>query len=157
MERPIIANLTDVLANYAESKVVEITELQRKQGRRASGRSAKMLTVDVRSGYVKIVDGSGYLDWGSESGRKPGGFPPVREILKWIEAKKITPRTGTKLGFAFAIAKTIANRGTLLYRQGGKSGVLSIPLSLQEAQELQNKVASVATTYVRGQFIEVTK
>lgn len=45
-----------------------------------------------------------------ELGRRPGRMPPVSAIEKWIQTKKLIPRTR---GVAWAIAKSIAKKGTI--------------------------------------------
>jgi len=52
-----------------------------------------------------------YVDQGI--GRGPGRIPPVREIMEWVQMKKIPVPSGLTLeSFAFAIAKNIGKRGT---------------------------------------------
>jgi len=52
-----------------------------------------------------------YVDQGI--GRGPGRIPPVREIMEWVQLKKIPVPSGLTLeSFAFAIAKNIGKRGT---------------------------------------------
>lgn len=46
-------------------------------------------------------------------GRRAGGIPPIAPIKDWIRRKGIAPRAGTSVdGFAIAIARKIAKRGT---------------------------------------------
>lgn len=66
-----------------------------------------------------------------ETGRKPGKQPydktkPYNEqpIYKWIKAKGIATDISEK-SLAFLISRKIGKEGSLLYRQGGKSGVIS--------------------------------
>jgi hypothetical protein len=59
-----------------------------------------------------------------EDGRKPGKMPPPTIIEKWMNDKPIgtdIPRSS----LAYLIARKIGQEGSLLYRMGGKSGVLS--------------------------------
>lgn len=48
-----------------------------------------------------------------ELGRRPGRMPPVSAIEKWIQTKKLIPRTPRRNGDAWAIAKSIAKKGTI--------------------------------------------
>jgi hypothetical protein len=59
-----------------------------------------------------------------ETGRKPGKQPPTDPIQKWIQAKGIATDISDK-SLAYLIARKIGKEGSLLYRQGGKSGVIS--------------------------------
>lgn len=52
-----------------------------------------------------------YVDQGI--GRRPGKQPPVKEIIEWIQFKKIpVPSSLTIESFAFAIARKIGREGT---------------------------------------------
>jgi hypothetical protein len=59
-----------------------------------------------------------------ETGRKPGKRPPMQPILEWVETK-VRPTDISAKSLAFLIARKIGKEGTLLYRQGGNSGILS--------------------------------
>ena len=59
-----------------------------------------------------------------ETGRKPGKQPPSDPIRKWIEAKGVARDISSK-SLAFLIARKIGREGSLLYRKGGKSGIIS--------------------------------
>lgn len=58
-----------------------------------------------------------YWKW-VEEGRKPGKFPPIDKILKWIQDKPVRPKPNEKgklpspKPLAFLIARKIANEGT---------------------------------------------
>ena len=46
-------------------------------------------------------------------GRKAGRMPPIAPIENWIRKKNLRPKAGTTVeGFAFAIARNIAKKGT---------------------------------------------
>lgn len=59
-----------------------------------------------------------------ETGRKPGKQPPLDPIQKWVQAKGIATDISTR-SLAYLIARKIGKEGSLLYRQGGNSGVIS--------------------------------
>lgn len=52
----------------------------------------------------------------AEEGRGPGKFPPPNAILKWIQFKKLIPRTSGKListnQLVYLISRKIAQKGT---------------------------------------------
>jgi hypothetical protein len=67
-----------------------------------------------------------------EDGRKPGKFAPPEVIEKWIEDKPIPVSENSnfegaisKKSLAYLINKKLKEEGSLLYRQGGNSGILS--------------------------------
>lgn len=97
---------------------------------RASGRWAEELEALVE-GNVGIIRGEDYTEYLTK-GRKPGGAPPVQVIYQWMLDKK-TFRGEKSLGRAFAIAKTIGERGTSWYQIGG-TDLLEI---LQDNEALQ--------------------
>jgi hypothetical protein len=59
-----------------------------------------------------------------EDGRKPGKFAPPEVIDKWIEDKPIIGDISKK-SLSFLINRSLKEKGSLLYRQGGNSGILS--------------------------------
>ena len=70
------------------------------------GRMVNPLTGEVSPGvaYARMV----------EEGTGPGGNPPLRSMLDWIQVKRITPRDPSlsPLGLALVIARSIAEKGT---------------------------------------------
>jgi len=60
-----------------------------------------------------------------EHGRGPGGFPPLDAIKQWIEQRGIQPMDISQDSLAFLIGRKIANQGTLVFRQGGNTGIIS--------------------------------
>lgn len=60
-----------------------------------------------------------------ETGRKPGKQPPTGPILQWIQQRGINPTDISQESLAFLIARKIGREGSLLYRLGGKSGIIS--------------------------------
>ena len=82
----------------------------------------------------------------AEYGRGPGGMPPVDKIVKWIQFKQIVPTTKsgkvpTTQQLAFAIAKTIAEKGTK-----GKH------LLQQTIDETYNTLVDQLVDAITGQF-----
>lgn len=61
-----------------------------------------------------------------EDGRRPGKFAPPEVIEKWIGDKPVThDDLISKKSLAYLINKKLKEEGSLLWQQGGKSGVLS--------------------------------
>lgn len=70
--------------------------------------------------------------WTLEHGRGPTsegakkGNPTLREsILLWIKQRGIVPIDISQKSLAYLIARRIHKEGSLLYRQGGNSGIIS--------------------------------
>lgn len=59
-----------------------------------------------------------------EDGRKPGKMPPREAVEGWVDKKPIEGGI-SKDSLAFLIQRSIGKYGTLLYRDGGHSGVIS--------------------------------
>ena len=77
-----------------------------------------------------------------ETGRKPGKQPPLDPIQKWIEAKGIATDISTR-SLAYLISRKIGKEGSLLYKQGGNSGVISDFINAQYiAENLSEKFLS---------------
>jgi len=81
---------------------------QIKKGIRTTGNSARSLQIRVtKTGGT--LSGSGYFVFQQE-GRRPGALPPIEAIQRWILLKHL------KLN-AWAVAKSIAKKGTRAFRQ----------------------------------------
>lgn len=73
-----------------------------------------------------------------EDGRKPGKFAPPEVIEKWLDDKPIATTSNSNFGKAiskeslgYLINKKLKEEGSLIWQQGGHSGVLSDYLSLE--------------------------
>jgi hypothetical protein len=73
-----------------------------------------------------------------EDGRKPGKFAPPEVIEKWLEDKPIPfsdnsnfPGALTKSSLAYLINKKLKEEGSLIWQQGGKSGILSDYINIE--------------------------
>ena len=59
-----------------------------------------------------------------EDGRKPGKFAPPEVVEKWIEDKPVLGDISKK-SLAFLINRSLKEKGSMIYQQGGNSGILS--------------------------------
>ena len=60
-----------------------------------------------------------------EDGRKPGKMPPSSSILEWLEQRNINPPDISQKSLAFLIARKIGREGSLVFRLGGNTGIIS--------------------------------
>ena len=106
----------------------------------SSGKTAESVEVKVRqtggafSNVSGVILAAPYIQV-LEDGRKPGKMPPVASIKKWVETQSfkfpLQPKTtfGSVIknadGLSWAIAIKISQEGSKLFRDGGKSGVIS--------------------------------
>lgn len=106
----------DILVKFKE----EYASLIRDTGHNSSGKLASSMR------WKTQINGSFYLitiilpDYATylEDGRKPGKFPPIEEIKKWIKIKPVLPqplkngKLPTTSQLAFLIARKISLKGT---------------------------------------------
>lgn len=90
-----------------------------------------------------------------ETGRKPGKRPPIDVIEQWVKDKPIVPQGISTRSLAFLIARKIGEEGSLLYRQGGKSGVISEEINDKVIQEkLIDNLSDSFRNYVINEFVK---
>lgn len=70
-----------------------------------------------------------------EDGRKPGKFAPPQVIEKWIDDKPLGTDIPRK-SLAYLINRSLAENGSLLYQQGGNSGILSDVINQDNVHKL---------------------
>lgn len=79
-------------------------------------------------------------------GRKPGKFPPLSQLLQWIENKGILPRPDekgrvpSKKSLAFLIGRAIAEKGTILHQAQKPSQLLDPITSSAAVDELSTSL-----------------
>lgn len=110
------------LQNFLNGVKEAYIQDQKEKGMRVTGESANSLTVVETKDGGELI-GVGY--WVQQYyGRKPGSFPPIVSIQKWIikrGIKPFNPKTSIK-SLAFLFARAIANAGTWIF-QKKKPGV----------------------------------
>jgi hypothetical protein len=108
-----------ILAGFAERTIEGI----RSRIPNVTGRMSESLGYRIDEDGLTIFSSEKYFTV-LETGRKPGKRPPISVIEQWIKDKPIASDINPK-SLAFLIARKIGEEGSLLYRQGGKSGVIS--------------------------------
>lgn len=126
-------NNQEILSQFGSSIIAEIQANLQAGNRNASGRFSRSLRIQVTGERLTIF--SADYAYFIESGRGPTranspGSPTLQETIKqWMKDKGIVPQEGTDEkhydSVAFLIARKIHQEGTLIHRQGGKSGVIS--------------------------------
>lgn len=118
-----------IVKNFAESVIAGIQNNIRTK--RVTPYGAMNTTGQMADSLGYKWDGSTLVIYSTEkyftvleTGRKPGKQPPTEPIRKWIKSKGIATDISEK-SLAYLIARKIGKEGSLLYRQGGKSGVIS--------------------------------
>jgi len=117
---------------------------------KASGKTAKSMTVDIAEDYGELSGrmAFGTLETGRKAGKVPANFKDI--ILRWAQDKGINverPKT-----FAFLVARKIAKEGTLLKRIGGRSDIYSneIPKTIER---ILQRLGEDQVTEIRNIFI----
>jgi len=138
-----------ILKNFAEETIAGI----RSRIPNVTGASANSLGYRIDAEGLTIFSSMKYFTV-LETGRKPGKRPPISVIEQWIKDKPIASDINPR-SLAFLIARKIGEEGSLLYRQGGKSGVISDNINDKVISE--NLVANLSDTfrdYVINEFLK---
>lgn len=139
------------IVDYLQTVQGEIIDQIIKHKMNASGKTAASLEVipSNTGGSLMAAEHIIFLEDGrgptSPTGPYKEGEKLIDIIKQWISDK------GLDLN-PYAVTKTIHAKGTKLYRAGGKSGVLSIPLQLAG---LNNLFAEIATQYSQTTTSEI--
>jgi len=91
-----------------------------------------------------------------EHGRRPGKMPPSTPILEWVRQRGINPPDISQESLAFLIARKIGREGSLVFRQGGNTGIISEVQS--EDWILENFIRPIEqffVTQINEQFSEI--
>jgi len=137
-----------ILKSFAEEVIAGI----RSRIPNVTGQSAQSLGYRIDAEGLTIFSSQKYFTV-LETGRKPGKRPPISAIEQWIKDKPIASDINPK-SLAFLIARKIGEEGSLLYRQGGKSGVISESINDKVIQErLLNVLDKSFRDYVINEFV----
>jgi len=102
----------------------------------ASGNAAKSLKYVVKPDGLNIL-GKDYFAQ-INKGRAPGNKPPMQNILRWVQKRMAVEGDKEQKRVAYAVQKTIADRGTIKRFNYGGSDLLDF----------------IVKTEIRGKFQE---
>ena len=127
----------------------------------ASGETSRSFRyVVTETGFTIFAKGNVEQD---EVGRSFGKMPPTLPLQLWIQTKGITGKDGKPLS-AFALAKSIAKKGTLLFqgrdpRFAGRrnSGLLGDLITQERINLLSQKLAGQELQKVTSEVLETWK
>jgi hypothetical protein len=138
-----------ILKNFAEETIAGI----KSRIPNVTGQSAESLGYRIVGTELTIFSTMKYFTV-LETGRKPGKRPPISVIEQWIKDKPIIPDGISTKSLAFLIAKKIGEEGSLLHREGGKSGVISQSINDQVIKEkLTDVLTDKFRDYVINEFV----
>lgn len=98
--------ITEFLTGIQEALIAYMQS----DNRNATGKSVQSLQVSANQTSGQLT-GSPYIEFVFR-GRGPGKFPPLSNIIDWLNAR------GLPRGMAWAVGKKIAESGTKLWQQG---------------------------------------
>lgn len=140
--------VTDILTGFAERTIAGI----RSKIPNVTGKMSQSLGYKIDESGLTIFSTEKYFTV-LETGRGPGKRPPISDIEDWVKNKPIASDINPR-SLAFLIARKIGEEGSLLYRQGGKSGVISDFINETKIQEdLINLLTDDFRDYVINEFI----
>jgi len=129
----------------------------------ASGKMADSLGYSFDGKTLRIFSSEKFFTV-LETGRGPskgggggGDGPTLKEsIEEWITDKPVALQGITKKSLAYLIAKGIHEKGTKLFQQGGKSGVISDYTNAAYIKEnLTDKLFQAVVQSVTNEFLKV--
>lgn len=125
-----------------ESIKKDLANKHRELGMKASGQWEGSLEVESGVDFGRVI-GEPYTEQ-LVNGRKPGKFPPIQAIEKWIVDKGIIANIEgniTVSSLAFLIARKIAKEGTEYFKEGGTDLVESV-FTPQRVQKIIDKLGA---------------
>jgi len=138
-----------ILKNFAEEAIAGI----KSRIPNVTGKSAESLGYLIEGSNLTIFSTQKYFTV-LETGRKPGKRPPINVIEQWIRDKPLNLDGISAKSLAFLIARKIGEEGSLLHRQGGKSGVISKSINDQVIKEkLTDVLTDKFRDYVINEFV----
>lgn len=106
--------IVEVLTQFGEEEVQRIKKALKDKDAIASGKLYNSIDFVIKENNLEItleIVAEDYLKWVDE-GRRPGKFPPIRKIQKWISDKRIQPKGGiSQKSLGFLIGRKIAKKG----------------------------------------------
>lgn len=148
---------SEILKKEFERLSADLTAKYNELGMRASGDWEKGKTVDISergtvvSGKIEGLDYTEQLQFG----RKPGRFPPIDAIEKWISDKGIATDIPIR-SLAFLIARKIANEGTKYFRQGGTDLIDSV-ITPERIDDIISQVGIINVEGIVDGFVKELK
>lgn len=132
--------MIDILTSQGNSVISQIKENLASTGTNATGETGNSLRLEVKNeGFKQILKiyGRPYF-MTVETGRKPTPeYKPsqqfVASIKKWMEAKNVE-------GSAYGIAQAIHKKGSKLFREGGRTDIVSNVVGESFVQSISKEI-----------------
>lgn len=132
--------IQDLLNEFGNETVRIIQSNMAAAGQNASGQTSAQITSQGSDNKV-VVSGPSYV-FTLETGRGPGKQPPPGTIPAWIDSKRISLVTPIQ-NAAFAISRSIGEKGTKLFQEGGRDDIITPAVSDERLNKLSSQVADI--------------
>lgn len=137
-----IEEFADELRMELEAKKDEMISKFNQLGLRASGRWEDLcqVEIDIQGFSIEAKIIVAHYTIQLAIGRKPGKFPNLRDIEKWVDVKGNKPPGISKDTWVFLVARKIAREGTEIYKRGG-TDLIEATITKEWLTGLQRKFA----------------
>lgn len=148
----MVVDTLQILSQYGNSVVAQIRNNLASTGTSATGKTARSLRFEVKNEGFKqtlSVFGKPFI-MVVETGRKPTPqyTKPSKEFVASIKEWADTKGLGK---FAYGIAKSIHQKGTALYRKGGRTDIISSVVNKNLTDQIAKDVlAKFADHYLKN-------
>ena len=139
-----------LVRNFIEESAEQLRKNVRKAGKVATGKTVNSIRTFYYSPYYAFIDVPSYFPV-LETGRGPGKQPPVSSIEQWVASGVVDIKKSIESD-SWGIAKSIAQKGTKLWREGGRKDIFTPVLSEERFKKLNKDIADESLTYILNGF-----
>lgn len=133
--------IQDILDKFGRDTAQIIQDNLATTGTNASGQTSASVRSEPTPGH-STVTGKAFI-FVVETGRKPGRRPPVSKIVSWLQTGKVSFQ-GKIDSAAFAISKKIGEVGSKLFREGGRTDIITPAISNERVDKLTKEIADAS-------------
>lgn len=145
--------IQQALEAFGQSTVSMIQQNMSAAGQDASGQTSREIKWMMPNDEQVIVSGPSYV-FVLEKGRGPGGMPPVTpNMTNWIVSKGLSIDKSVE-SVGFAISNAIAEKGTKLFQQGGRTDIITPALEDSRIDKLVDQIADISLDLFVGNIEE---
>ncbi len=138
----MISQIQNIVVKEVETTIEEIRNEIINKGIDNTGAAKESLRANVINNEIQCL-GLSYIEY-LNRGRPPGKFPPIAEIIRWVNTKniKIAP---------YLIARKIAMEGTTIYQNRNKGIMLEDKIEAL-TQRLKDSLPEVLRGVVKSKI-----
>lgn len=126
----------DVLQKYGRAFEEIYQRIFLEKGKEASGDLLNSMRYEIHSSQYSIEVDIRWLEYWQyiEQGRKPGKWPPISAIERWIRVKPVLPQAD-----AYGRVPTIPQLAFLISRAIAENGIEPVPIKAETMKELNEQ------------------